>query len=128
MKRSSSSSHSCCYPTCIANLDLGRPQLQTRYEVLKKFKFFILDVAKVCPNHLTVDAWVNVNQVAVIGNFSSAQINRVIEMLRDPKPSHDQNASTGKKCYQYFCSYYIISVVRNSYSKEDLYFQQLIEN
>lgn len=66
-----------------------------RHEVLKKFNFFILDVSKVCQDHLRVDAWANVNQFADINNFTTAQINRVFEMLQDSKQPCEQNASTG---------------------------------
>lgn len=96
LRRSCTSSSKCSYPTCRAKQDLTKPSHRIRFEVLEKYNFFISDVSKVCPNHSYVDAWVNVFQMASLNRFSNEQINQVIEILRDPRPSHEQNAHSGK--------------------------------
>lgn len=97
MKRSSASSHTCCYPTCPVNINLGRPSQRTRFEVLKQFNFFITDTAKVCRNHLTVDEWMNAFDNGYLNNFSVEHLNQIHKMLRDPRPSFDLNASSGNQ-------------------------------
>lgn len=91
MKRSASSVHKCCYPDCHRNTDLRRKPKRLQYEVLKKFKFFITDDTRLCPEHLDIESWENVDDVAKISNFNEQQIERITEILRKPKPSWDQS-------------------------------------
>lgn len=91
MKRSAASNHKCCYPVCQININLKRVPKLLQYDVLKKYNFFILDGTKMCPEHLNVESWRDVNDVTRISNFKGEQIGRIIEILRDPKPSWNQS-------------------------------------
>lgn len=100
MKRSSTSTHKCCYPTCKVNSNLSRTSRLLQYEVLKKFNFFITNETRVCRNHPKADSWENVNNDGKSYSFKSEHIERITEILRNPKPSCDQNA--GKYNFHFF--------------------------
>lgn len=93
--RTTTSTRKCCYPTCQVNIYLQGPSRTTQYEVMKKFNFLILDVARVRRHHLDVDMWMNVNNAAELNTFTNEQINQMTKILRDPRPSYDRNASSG---------------------------------
>lgn len=100
MKRSATSTHVCCYPTCRANVHLKRLSNLLQYEVLQKLQFLILDNVRVCPNHEYVSSWDNVNEVGIMNKFTSSQIERALEILRNPKPKINQSVS--------FSNYYFL--------------------
>lgn len=93
MKRTTSASHKCCYPTCSTNMDLRRISKFLQYYVLKELNFFVLDGTKVCTNHANTETWEQVNDNAQCSVFRKEHIVRIIEILRSPKPEWEQNAS-----------------------------------
>lgn len=80
------SSRKCAHPLCIERSNLRRVPIQTRYNVIKKQRFYIPQRALSCNLHRDESTWLEIETFNADIPFSNDQIEDMVDLLRlEPK-------------------------------------------
>lgn len=82
IKRAKISSSTCIHPECLEKNHLRIIPIETRYSLMKKFRFYVAPRGLGCDTHRSINAWSATDVSDSIYPFSRNQIEDMVDLLR----------------------------------------------
>lgn len=81
--RTKISSTKCAFPNCANELGLKRIEKKNRFNILKDNRVFISSEARICPSHIHLNAWSEINHSSqgLLHDYTRQQIEEMIDVL-----------------------------------------------